>query len=81
MAERCGGFRALAAGTILGDAALGRGATRRGKSLQWSDLSDETPEPMCHRPKTPIGRRGVSLTYIADYPRGANASPARRFAL
>ena len=62
-AGRCGGFRTLAAGMILRDAAR------------------DAPEPPCHRPKTPIGRRGVSLTYIADYPRGANASPARRFAL
>ena len=45
------------------------------------DAARDAPDLMCHRPKTPIGRRGVSLTYIADYPRGANASPARRFTL
>ena len=46
-----------------------------------SDAARDAPEPSCHTPKTPIGRRGASLTYTADYPRGANASPARRCAL
>ena len=32
----------------------------RGKSLQWSDLSDEMTAPWCHKPKTPAGRRGFA---------------------
>jgi hypothetical protein len=40
-----------------------------------------SPGSQSHTPKTPIGRRGVSLISSADYPRGAKASPARRFAL
>jgi hypothetical protein len=59
----------------------GRGATRRGKSLQWSDLSDETPGPPCHTPKTPVDRRGVSLTFNCGLPLGAKASPVHRFIL
>ncbi len=31
-----------------------------------SDAARDAPGPTCHKPKTPIGRRGVSLTYIAD---------------
>ena len=42
----------------------GGGATRRGKSLRWSDLSDEMTGLRCHKPKTPVGRRGESLFYL-----------------
>ena len=45
------------------------------------DAARDAPEPSCHKPKTPIGRRGVSLIHSADYRYGANASPVRRFAL
>ena len=31
------------------------------------DAARDAPEPSCHTPKTPIGRRGVSLILIADY--------------
>ena len=41
----------------------------------------EVPKSAGAKPKTPIGRRGVSLIHSADYRYGANASPVRRFAL
>ena len=42
------------------------------------DAARDAPAPWCHKPKTPIGRRGESLKIVADYPRRGNrlAGPA-----
>jgi len=39
------------------------------------DAARDAPGLSCHKPKTPVNRRGVSLTNTADYRSGANASP------
>jgi len=46
-----------------GQAPLGR---RVADTLRFRDAARDAPGPSCHKPKTPVGRRGVSLTHTAD---------------
>lgn len=41
------------------------------------DAARDSPALWCHKPKTPAGRRGASLTLTADYRARDQSSPAR----
>jgi len=59
----------------MGSGSMDVGPTAGAPAYRSRDAARDSPGLSCHKPKTPVDRRGVSLTNTADYRSGANASP------